>query len=202
MLDEPEERVIAMHVNRVKSGQRDGSAGTSPADLLLGRSAPQRDRGGDGREAEPAEPVPVRAEAGVPGGGPETFDPESTEYKAFGWAGNVTLPAFSIILKDGSALAVNYADLASAHQGGSVFLPSAPGCKGNVIRLRIAGDDGVFMAVLEGLRLWRVWELIMAHKTAWIRELPERMDFVGGNEPVIWTIALAEPARMAANGGR
>jgi hypothetical protein len=134
-------------------------------------------------------------------GGPEAFDPESTDYKAFGWAGTVTLPAFSIILKDGSALGVNYADLASAHEGGSVFLPSAPGCKGNVIRLRIAGDDGVFLIVLEGCRLWRGWELLMAHKTPWIRELPQRLDLVGGNEPVIWTITFAEPTRMAAVGG-
>jgi hypothetical protein len=202
MSDEPKERVIAMHVNRVKSGPRDRSAGTSPADLLLGRSTPQRDRGGDGQEAEPAQPVPVRVDGGDPGGGSESFDPESPDYKAFGWAGNATLPAFSIILKDGSALGVNYADLASAHQSGSVFLPSAPGCKGNVIRLRVAGDAGVFLVVLEGLRLWRVWELIMSHKTSWIRELPERMDLVGGNEPVIWTITFPEPARMAAGGGR
>ncbi len=59
-----------------------------------------------------------------------------------------------------------------------MFLPSAPGCKGNVIRLRIAGDDGVFMVVIEGLRLRRVWELIMAHKTPWIHELPAELDFI------------------------
>ena len=125
-------------------------------------------------------------------GGPEDFDPTSGEYKAYGWAGNKTVPALLIILKDGSVPSINYCDLGSAYPGGSMFLPASPGCKGNVIRLRrVAGDDGVFMIVIEGIRLWRVWELVMGHKTPWIRELPERVDFVDGDSPVIWSVALS-----------
>ena len=135
---------------------------------------------------EPGQPDSANAE----GGGTECFDPESADYKAFGWAGNKTVPSLSVILKDGSALGINYADLASAYPGGCAFLPSAPGCKGNVIRLRVAGDAGAFLAVLEGRRLWRGWELLMGHKTPWIRELPEGMDVMGGDEPVIWSIAI------------
>jgi hypothetical protein len=202
MPDEPKERVIAMHVNRAKTSPRDGSAGTSPADLLLGKSTPQRDRGGDRPEAEPVQPVPVRVDGGDPGGGPEAFDPDSTDYKAFGWAGNLTLPSLIIILKDGSEYGINYCDLASACPTGSMFLPSAPGCKGNVIRLRVAGDDGVFMIVIEGIRLRRVWELIMAHKTPWIHELPERIGFGGDSEPVIRSISFLDQKRLAAGSGR
>jgi hypothetical protein len=151
-----------------------------------GRAEPARDI----PRPEPTQPPPQRSEEGKDDDS-ECFDPESTDYKAFGWAGNKTVPSLSVILKDGTALGINYGDIASAYPGGSMFLPSAPGCKGNVIRLRVAGDAGAFMAVLEGRRLWRGWELLMGHKTPWIRELPEGMDVIGGSEPVIWTIAFS-----------
>src|SRR5205823_44811 len=133
---------------------------------------PQPETGPDGRE---------------PDGGPEAYDPASGDYKAFGWAGNKTLPSLVIILKDGSECGVNYGDLASAHPGGSMFLPTAPGCKGNVIRLRVAGDDGVFLIVIEGVLLRRVWELIMGHKAPWIHELPPGAVHLRPEEPVIWS---------------
>jgi hypothetical protein len=208
------ERVIAMQGNRSRFGPREVPEGTSPADLLLDQgtpSLPQRDRaaGGAGRDTEPAPaaappaPVqPVQPRGDEPGGGTESFDPECPDYKAFGWAGNKTLPSLILILKDGSSLGINYGDLASACRDGSVFLPSAPGSKGNVIRLRVAGDDGVFLVLLEGGRLWRVWELIMAHKTPWIRELPEGMDFVVGADPVIRSIIINPLKAAAAGGGR
>ena len=79
-----------------------------------------------------------------------------------------------------------------------MFLPSAPGHKGNVIRLRIAGDDGPFMTILEGLRLRRVWELIMAHKTPWIHELPAGLNITAGNEPVIWSAGFTTLRAAAA----
>jgi hypothetical protein len=207
------ERVIAMQGNRSRFGPREVPEGTSPADLLLDKGTPLvplRDRaaGGDRRDTEPAPAAapslapPVQPGGAEPGDGTESFDPEGTDYKAFGWAGNKTVPSLILILKDGSSLGINYGDLASACRDGSVFLPSAPGSKGNVIRLRVAGDDGVFLVLLEGGRLWRVWELIMAHKTPWIRELPEGMDFVGGADPVIRSIAIHPLKAAAAAGGR
>ena len=82
-----------------------------------------------------------------------------------------------------------------------MFLPSAPGCRGNVIRLRVAGDAGVFMIAIEGVRLRRVWELIMGHKTPWIHELPAGLEFAHGDEPVIWSIAFNQMQTAAAAGG-
>jgi hypothetical protein len=122
----------------------------------------------------------------------------STDYKAFGWAGNKTLPSLVVILKDGSEYGINYADLGTAWPHCSMFQPSAPGFTGNVIRLRIAGDDGVFMVVIEGVRLRRVWDLIMGHKTPWIHELPA-VDFGGGDDPIIWSVAFT-PVVAASRG--
>jgi hypothetical protein len=200
MDDEPKEKVIAMHVNRLRNGPREGPQGTSPADLL-GRSGPQRDRDGEGKKPEPVPPESAAA-GNDPAGGPESFDPASADYKAFGWAGNKTLPALIFILKDGSEYGINYGDLASACPGGSMFLPSAPGSKGNVIRLRVSGDDGPFLAVAEGLRLRKVWGLIMAHKTPWIHELPASLAVVRDDEPVIWSIRFLDAKQLAASGGR
>jgi hypothetical protein len=202
MDDEAKEKVVAMHVNRLKHGPRNGPEGTSPADLL-GKGAQQRDRGGEASEAGAPPPATVPANTDDPGGGPESFDPESADYKAFGWAGNKTLPSLIVILKDGSEYGINYGDLASACPTGSMFLPSAPGFKGNVIRLLVAGPDGVFMVVIEGLRLRRVWGLIMGHKTPWIHELPAGMAVVRNDEPVIWSIHFLDQKQLAAaRGGR
>jgi hypothetical protein len=202
MDDEPKEKVFTMHVNRLKQS-RDAGGRTSPADLLLGREAPeqQRDQGGEAKEAVVPPPATVPANSDDPGGGPESFDHASADYKAFGWAGNKTLPSLIFILKDGSEYGINYGDLASACPTGSMFLPSAPGFKGNVIRLRVAGDDGVFMPIIEGLRLRKVWGLIMAHKTPWIHELPADMAVVRDDEPVIWSIGFLDKQRLAAIGG-
>jgi hypothetical protein len=169
----------------------------SPADLL---DSPRQERLADrvgeriGREKMP----PPEAEDGAEGG-PEDFDPLSGDYKAYGWAGKVSLPSLLLILKDGTECGINYADLASAYPGGSLFLPSSPGCKGNVIRLRIAGDGGVFMVIIEGVRLRRLWSLIMTHRTPWIHELPAGMEFTGSAEPVIWSISFQPPVRVAAD---
>lgn len=179
---------------------------TSPADLLDGKGTPHPDRVAavrHGREAvPPPELVKDAGESPEPGAGPETFDPASTDYKAFGWAGNKTLPSLIVILKDGSEYGINYADLGTAWPHCSMFQPSAPGFTGNVIRLRVAGDDGVFMVVIEGLRLRRVWDLIMGHKTPWIHELPAGMDFVGSDDPVIRSINFDRHRLAAASSGR
>jgi hypothetical protein len=203
MHDEERDRVVAMYTNRGRSGPREGQEGTSPADLLLEKGAQPawRDRAGEGQQAVLTPPPPQPpAESDDPGGGPEFFDPESADYKAFGWAGNKTLPALIIILKDGTEYAINYCDLASAYPGGSMFLPSAPGFRGNVMRLRVAGDDGAFIIVIEGVRLRRVWELIMGHKTPWIHELPSGFAAVRDGEPVIRSINFIDRERLVGAG--
>lgn len=178
-----EEKVIAMplkHEARESAGE--WLDGISPADLREDRAAAfkQRDRGGGRPGTETAEPASE----------PESFDPAGDEYKAFGWAGNTTLPSLVLIFRDGSERAIVYAHLDSHPSDGSVFLPSAPGCKGSVIRLRIAGQGGVFIVVIQGLRLRRVWELILGHKTPWIHELPPGVVPLRQDEPVIWSIAF------------
>ena len=197
MDDDRKENVIVM--NRPKPDFRDKVRPPSPGEIAedfrpsVLHTQPVREAMPQ-PETAPAWPKPEDD----PQGGPESYDPASGDYKAYGWAGNRTLPSLIIIFKDGSEGGFNYCDLASAHPGGSMFLPSAPGHKGNVIRLRIAGDDGPFMTVLEGLRLRRVWELIMAHKTPWIHELPAGLDLPGGNEPVIWSAGFTTLRAAAA----
>ncbi len=191
---EAHEKVIAMHVSRLRNSSREEPEAAPVAES--GKTEPElgQDRGGGAPDSAPA----AQAESTYPGAGPECFDLEDSDYKAFGWAGNKTLPTLVIILKDGSSPVVNYCDLASAIPGGSMFLASAPGCKGNVIRLLVAGVNGVFLVVIEGLRLWRVWLLIMAHKTPWIREMPDGMGFATEREAVIHSISIVEPQQLAA----
>src|SRR5262245_3917975 len=91
------------------------------ADSHEGRvTALRRERSGDDQDRSAS--VPTSAGISPAGGedadaGPEGFDPESTDYKAFGWAGNKAVPSLTLILKDGSAAGINYCDLASAYPG-------------------------------------------------------------------------------------
>ncbi len=94
-----------------------------------------------------------------------------------------------VILKDRSERACPYAHLDSDYLGGCQFIPFAPG-KGTVIKLRFAGQSRVFMVVIEGLRLRRVWKLIMNQQTPWVHELPADVDFHGGNEAVVKSITF------------
>lgn len=123
--------------------------------------------------------------------GLESFDPESSDYKACGWAGNKTLPSLRFILKDQSEFGCSYAHLDTAHPGGCQFIPSAPG-KGNIIRLRFAGQASVFMVVMEGTGLRRLWEAIMAHRVPWVHELPSGINFHGRDETVVRSITVLE----------
>ena len=52
------------------------------------------------------------------------------------------------------------------------------------------GDARLFLVILEGLRLRRVWELIMGHKTPWMHELPAEAAFLSGSDPVIRSITV------------
>ena len=147
----------------------------------------------------PTAPLPVAtaaAEGAPPGGGPEHFDAESGDYKAFGWPGNKAQPS---LIKDGAELGFNYADLATAYPGGCMFVRSAPGRKGNVIRLLFHGDAGLFAVVLEGIGLRPIWGLLMGHRTPWIHELPDGAEF-GHGEPVIRSVSfqIIEPERAAS----
>lgn len=173
--------------------------GLSPSDILAnprkflhGQAPPEAK--GQGRPATPPEATP-KADDDNPGGGPESFDDESADYKAFGWAGNKTLPILRLIYKDGSEGLIVYGHIDTNLTNGSQFLPRPPGRKGNLIFLRVVGHDGVFMLVIEGLRLRRIWELILAHKTPWIHELPEGLDFGGNGEPVIWSFTAKGPLK-------
>lgn len=121
------------------------------------------------------------AAAELPGAedfGGEFFDPTSRDYKAFGWAGNKTLPSLRFILKDGRQPCGFYHHLDSRYPDGCEFIPSAPG-KGNVIRLRYVGASSAFSVTLEGRNLRRGWELIVSHSTPWVREYPSDMDTLG-----------------------
>ena len=132
---------------------------------MLGRTA-----GKPGADAAPrpagkathAEPEQPDAEPPEPFGGPEAFDPDSSDYKACGWPGNGSLPTLRVILKDGSEFACHYADLDTAYPGGSVSMPSASGHKGNVMTLRFAGRAAPFLVVCDGLLLRAVWGLVLS----------------------------------------
>ena len=50
----------------------------------------------------------------------------------------------------------------------------------------------MFLVIIEGLRLRRVWELILGHQTPWIHELPADAPFCNDNDPVIRSITIKE----------
>lgn len=131
---------------------------------------------------------PPKPNEGEPDGGPESFDPASSDYKAFGRAGNKTLPTLRVIKGDGTEWPIVYAHLDTNPLNGSQFVPKLPGKEGNIIFLRVAGNDGVFMIAIKGIRLRRIWELIMSHQTPWIHERAEGEIFTGGTDAVIWSI--------------
>jgi hypothetical protein len=134
--------------------------------------------------------------------GPESFDPDSTDYKAYGWVVHRTLPSLRVIRTGGSECCFHYADLDTAYPGGSEFVPTALGGKGNVITLCFAGRSVPFLVTLEGVRLRQVWELITGHCTPWIHELPTAVSFTRPDEPVIRSITFTPVLAKAANGGR
>jgi hypothetical protein len=174
-------------LNRPKIGPRNPLPPPSPGDLA--DSAPPSgrfwDRGGD------TQPVPRTDDDGE--GGIEAFDPASSDYKAYGRADNLTLPSLRLIFKDGSEKACLYSQLDSnGLRDGCEFIPSSADGRGNVIRLRFAGHSAVFLVIIEGLRLRRVWELIMGHQTPWIHELSADAPFLNGNDPVIRSITIKE----------
>jgi hypothetical protein len=159
------------------------------------------------RPAAPArkvveEPEPPKTERLELVGGTEFFDPDNADYKACGWAGNKGQASLRVIRRDGSENGLLYADLDTAYPGGSEFTPMAPGRKGNVITLRFAGRAAPFLVIIEGLRLRRVWELIMTQRTPWIHELPTDVGFTGPEEPVIRSITFKPILAEAADGGR
>lgn len=149
--------------------------------------------------SSPAATAP--AEGLDPAAGPESFDAASDDYKAYGWGGGRPHASLRLIFKDGSEKAIVYGHLDSHPLAGSEFLPALPGRKGNLIRLRISGQNCVFLVVIAGLFLRRVWELILLHQTPWIHELPAEAVALRPGEPVIWSIGFANvlddaPARL------
>jgi hypothetical protein len=119
----------------------------------------------------------------------DAFDAESTDYKAYGRAGNRTLPSLRFILKDKSERACCYAHLDSHYPGGCEFIPSAPGT-GNVIKLRFAGQAAVFMVIIEGRNLRRLWELIQGHLTPWVHVYPSDIDVEEKRAAVVKSITF------------
>ena len=133
-----------------------------------------------------AEPPPATTEPAEEFG-PERYDPTRKDYKAFGWAGNSTVPSIRFIAKDQSERAFSFTHLDSHEPGGCEFIPSERG-RPNVIRLRFAGASSVFMVFIEGRNLHRGWELIIGHQTPWVAEYPGDMDTLGNDEPVVKSI--------------
>src|SRR5579883_1506420 len=145
-------------LNRPKIGSRNLVPPPSPGDPADSATDSGRfwDRGG---ETQPGAPMDRDGQDGI-----EAFDPGSSDYKAYGRADNLTLPSLRLIFKDGSEKACLYSQLDSnGLRDGCEFLPSSGDGRGNVIRLRLAGHSAVFLVIIEGLRLRRVWELIMGH---------------------------------------
>ena len=145
-------------------------------------------------------PTKTRSEAGRidAGGGPECYDPETNGYQAYGRPGLETRRSLHVILRDGSAGCFQYADLESSYPNGCQFRPSAPGGEGDVITLRFGTRSGSILVILNGLRLRRVWQLLMEHMTHWIRELPTEIGLPEEDVPVIRSITL----RPVAPSGR
>jgi hypothetical protein len=165
-----------------------------------GPESPPRPSGAPGRQPEPVQAAPERREAV---GDPESFDPDSADYKAYGWASNKTQPSLRVILRNGAECYLPYADLEpAAYPGGCEFVPSAPGRTGCVIILRLGGRGAPFVVIIEGLRLRRVWELICGHRTAWIHEAPAATRFQSDTEPVIRSITFKPVLAEAAEVGR
>jgi hypothetical protein len=121
---------------------------------------------------------------------PEAFDAESGDYKAYGRTGKHSVPTLRLIFKNGSQRPCQYAHLDTHDPDGSEFIPSAPGGRGNIIRLRFAGHSSVVIVTIEGVRLHRLWEQITGHLTPWVHELPAEADFSGGDDPVIRSITM------------
>lgn len=187
--------------------------------LLRGRSAtPHRpspgEIGGDSgtaakpRSGEPVNPAMLFRRPGPPkpdgaesdAAEPEDFEPESTDYKADGRA-NRSVPALRFILKDLTEYGFQYAHLDTAYPGGCEFIPSEAG-KGNVIKLRFAGQACTPFVILAGIRLRRIWADIMAHRTLWIRELPTGVNFERGQDPVIESISFPPAPAIVVPSGR
>src|SRR3954451_25385941 len=107
MDDDRKENVIVM--NRPKLDFRDKVRPPSPGEIAedyrpsVPHTQPLRDAMPQ-PETAPAWPKPEDD----PQGGPESYDPASGDYKAYGWAGNRTLPSLIIIFKDGSEGGFNY----------------------------------------------------------------------------------------------
>ena len=131
--------------------------------------------------------TPMQAPASA---GPEEFDPDSRDYKAFGRSISRSLPSLRFILKDQSERACCYAHLDSHHPDGCQFLPSLPG-KANVIKLRFAGASVAMTVTIEGRHLRPLWELIVGHATPWVHEYPAAMDTEGKGVPVVTAIHFA-----------
>jgi hypothetical protein len=176
---DPGGNVIGMR--RTHAGGRFPSSIT---DKILGRT-PQSPAG---QTVQGATPPPEANDPPAPPADdslPESFNPESADYKAYGRCGPITLPSLRLIFKDGSEKQIVYAHLDSHSKSGSEFLPSTRGSGGDLILLRIAGQSEAFHVAIEGLRLRPLWELLMLHRVPWIWELPKGALVFRKDEPVI-----------------
>lgn len=162
---------------------------TSPSELI--RNLRENPAGRSNPQAAEA-PLPATPPDAVEFG-PEVYDPDRKDYKAFGWAGNRTVASIRFIHKDQSEIGCSFAHLDTHYPGGCEFIPSAPR-RGNLIRLRFAGASVTFMLEIEGRNLRRCWELIMGQQTPWVAEYPADMDTEGVAVTVIKAIRY-EPVK-------
>lgn len=136
-----------------------------------------------------------KARHGCDGGpGPAFYDPASSAYKAYGAADSGPWVSLMVILRDGSATYCQYAHMESAYPDGNTFTPSAAGRPHDVITLRFGCRSGSFLVIIKGLRLHRMWELLMGHDTHWICELPAHLTVAGDHAAVIRSITFKELA--------
>jgi hypothetical protein len=116
--------------------------------------------------------------------GHDTFDPESTAYRAHAKPASLMLPSVHFIFRDRSIRTCQYYQLES--DSGFTTLPQG---KGNRLVFRFAGSSNVEV-VIQGRNLWKLYDSLTQHRIAWVYELPADRDFESDGATVIHSIAV------------
>lgn len=116
--------------------------------------------------------------------GHETFDPESSTYRAHAKAAPLMLPSVHFIFRDRSIRTCQYHQLES--DSSFVTLPQG---KGNRLAFRFAGSSSVEV-VIQGRNLWKLYDSMTQHRIAWVHALPADRDFESDGATVVHSIAI------------